>query len=73
MTGPFDALLAVHAEFHELVLAHQEALVRGDLAAARATIARLRAELTSHIRHEETKILPVVERAGGWSRIGDPR
>lgn len=73
MTGPFDSLLDLHHEFAEDLLLHQEALVRGDLAAARAGIEALAAKIEAHIVHEETKILPVVERAGGWSRIGDPR
>lgn len=73
MKGPFDSLLDVHAEFAEELLLHQEALVRGDLAEALVRIEALAARIGAHILHEETKILPVVERAGGWSRIGDPR
>lgn len=73
MSGPFDALLDLHHEFAEDLLRHQEALVRGDLGAALAEIRGLAARIEAHIVHEETKILPVVERAGGWSRIGDPR
>ena len=71
--GPFAALLDVHGDFIERLMRHQEALVRGDLAAARAEIAGLRRDIEAHIAHEEAKILPVIERAGSWSRIGDPR
>ena len=69
----FDPLLDEHEEFVETLLTHQEALVRGDLESGRDLIAQLQAMLHAHIRHEEEKLLPVLERGGGWGRIGDPR
>ena len=73
MRGPFQSLLDLHEDFADLLLSHQASLVRGDLAQARLEIESLATQIDAHARHEETKILPVLERAGGWSRIGDPR
>lgn len=73
MSEPFAALIAEHEEFLEALLAHQEALVRGDLDAARERIAGLQARLAEHIRLEEEQLLPVLEERGGWGRIGEPR
>ena len=69
----FRPFVEVHAEFLEAVLRHQEALVRGDVAAARAAIASLRDDLRTHIAREEERILPLLEARGGWGRAGDPR
>jgi iron-sulfur cluster repair protein YtfE (RIC family) len=73
MSSPFEPLLEAHEEFQDLLLLHQEALVRGDLTDARDKMEELRESLAEHIWHEEEKILPVLERGGGWSRLGDPR
>ncbi len=73
MSGPFQALLDAHEGFDESLLQHQEAMVRGDLKSARDLIAELQAELHAHIRHEEERLLPLLEERGGWGRIGEPR
>jgi iron-sulfur cluster repair protein YtfE (RIC family) len=73
MESPFQVLLDAHEGFDESLLQHQEALVRGDLASARELVAELQEELHTHIRHEEERLLPVLEERGGWSRIGEPR
>lgn len=73
MSEPFEVLLAAHDEFVEVLLEHQTALVRGDLESARDLIAGLQADLADHIRHEEERLLPVLEERGGWGRIGEPR
>ena len=73
MPSPFEPLLEAHEEFLDLLLLHQEALVRGDLTDARDKMEELRETLAEHVWHEEEKILPVLERAGEWSRNGDPR
>lgn len=69
----FAPFVAVHDEFAERLFRHQDALVRGDAKAARAELAALRAELVSHIEHEEARILPVLAARGGWGRAGDPQ
>jgi hypothetical protein len=69
----FAPFVAVHAEFVEALLRHQDALVRGDVAASRREIDSLRADLDAHIDREETRVLPVLEARGGWGRAGDPR
>lgn len=68
--GPF---VAVHAEFLEALMRHQEALVRSDLAAARREIGGLRDELRAHVGRENDVLLPILEARGGWGRAGDPR
>ena len=73
MSEHFEVLLAAHDDFLELLLDHQVAMVRGDLETARDLIAGLQADLAEHIRHEETRLLPLLEERGGWSRIGLPR
>jgi hemerythrin-like domain-containing protein len=73
MSEPFEVLLAAHDEFIEVLLMHQTSLVRGDLESARDLIAGLAADLDDHIRHEEERLLPLLEERGGWSRIGEPR
>jgi iron-sulfur cluster repair protein YtfE (RIC family) len=78
MSGSSDLLefapfVEVHADFREAVLRHQDALVRGDVAASRAEIERFAADLEDHMRQEETRILPVLETRGGWGRAGDPQ
>ena len=73
MTAPFAVLLDAHDDFLELLLEHQEALVRGDLESARDLIAGLHEDLDEHIRHEEERLLPLLESRGGWGRIGEPR
>jgi len=73
MDGPFQVLLDAHEGFEESLLEHQEAMVRGDLESARDLIAELQEELRVHIRHEEERLLPVLEERGGWGRIGEPR
>ncbi len=72
MTSAFQVFLDEHDDFEESLLAHQEALVRGDLESSLELLCGLRDALDAHIRHEEEKLLPVLERGGGWSRIGDP-
>lgn len=69
----FAPFVEVHAEFLDALLAHQEALVRGDLAAGRAAIEGLRRALGEHIERENGVVLPVLEARGGWGRAGDPR
>ena len=73
MDRPFQALLDAHDGFDESLLQHQEAMVRGDLESARDLIAELQSELHAHIRHEEERLLPLLEERGGWGRIGEPR
>ncbi len=73
MTEAFEALRDDHSELLESLLAHQEALVRGDLATARDLAGELHESLEAHARHEEERLLPVLEKGGGWSRIGEPR
>lgn len=73
MDGPFEVLLDAHEDFLESLLEHQEALVRGDLESARDLIALLQADLATHMRHEEERLLPLLEERGGWGRIGEPR
>ncbi len=73
MDSPFSVLLDAHDDFAEALLEHQEALVRGDLETARDTVSALQADLDQHIRHEEERLLPVLEARGGWGRIGEPR
>lgn len=76
---PFPALaefapfVEIHAEFLEALVAHQEALVRGDLRGGLDAIEGLRRALGEHIARENTVILPVLEARGGWGRAGDPR
>lgn len=70
--GEFQGLLDLHQDFAQALLAHQEALVRGDLADALVRARALEAELVGHIRLENEVLLPVLERGGGWSRIGAP-
>lgn len=69
----FEPFVAIHADFREAVLRHQEALVRGDVALARTLIERFQADLEDHARREETRILPVLASRGGWGRAGDPQ
>ena len=69
----FRPFVEVHAEFLEALLRHQEALVRGDVGAARAEITRLRDDLRAHIDRENGRILPLLEARGGWGRAGNPR
>lgn len=69
----FAPFVEVHDEFVERLLRHQDALVRGDAAAARALLRALRADLVSHIEREESRILPVLAARGGWGRAGDPQ
>lgn len=73
MREPFEVLLAAHDDFLEVLLDHQAALVRGDLESARDLITGLGEDLEVHVRHEEQRLLPVLEERGGWSRIGEPR
>ncbi len=73
MPSPFDPLLEAHEEFLDVLLLHQEGLVRGDLEDARDKIEELREELAAHIWHEEEKVLPIVERGGTAFRTGEPR
>lgn len=73
MTGHFQPFLDEHDDFLEMLLQHQEALVRHDVETASERIARLDADLQAHIRHEEEKLLPALEAAGGWTRIGHPQ
>jgi len=73
MDDPFRVLLDAHEGFDESLLEHQEAMVRGDLESARDLIAELQEELQIHIRHEEERLLPLLEERGGWGRIGEPR
>jgi len=73
MPEAFEALREEHSELLETLLAHQEALVRGDLASARDLAGELHEALEAHARHEEERLLPVLEKGGGWSRIGEPR
>ena len=73
MSEPFEVLLAAHDDFLEVLLDHQAALVRGDLESARDLITGLAEDLDIHVRHEEQRLLPVLEERGGWSRIGEPR
>ena len=73
MGGPFQVLIDAHDGFLELLLEHQEAMVRGDLESARDLIAELQGELQAHIRHEEERLIPLLEERGGWGRIGEPR
>ena len=73
MADPFQVLLDAHDGFADSLLQHQEAMVRGDLESARDLIAELQEDLHAHIRHEEERLLPVLEERGGWSRIGEPR
>ena len=69
----FEAFVAIHAEFIEALLRHQDALVRGDVDDARREIHQLRADLFDHAQREDDRILPVLEARGGWGRAGDPR
>lgn len=73
MSGHFQPFLDEHEDFLEMLLLHQEALVLGDLESANERLASLAVDLAAHIRHEEEKLLPVLEAAGGWSRIGAPQ
>ena len=68
----FQPLLDAHGDFAESLLSHQESLIRGDIGKACSTLRSLERELARHIAVEEDVLLPVVERGGGWTRIGNP-
>ncbi|MCE9636341.1 MAG: hemerythrin domain-containing protein [Planctomycetes bacterium] len=69
----FEAFVAIHAEFIEALLRHQDALVRGDVDDARREIHQLKADLFEHAQREDDHVLPLLETRGGWGRAGDPR
>ncbi len=60
----FLILLDVHAELNELFLQHQEALLAGDLVAARGRLLEFQRRLLGHMQAEEEVLLPVYARAG---------
>lgn len=53
----------VHERLEAIFLAHQDALVRGDLEGAQKALARYRAGLEQHIQDEETHLLPRYDAA----------
>src|SRR5437762_3971027 len=59
----FTSLLDTHAWLLELFLAHQEALLAGDLLLARQRLLDFKEGLQAHVRAEEGLLLPVYERA----------
>ncbi len=73
MSDAFDPLIAEHEDFVDALLAHQEALVRGDVKEGVRLIQELAADLDTHIEHEETVLIPIVEEGGTEFRIGVPR
>lgn len=72
MSDVLDPLLDLHEDFDERLHRHQEALVRTDLTMAKREIEALRDALRMHADDEERLLLPVLEAAGGWTRIGHP-
>jgi hemerythrin-like domain-containing protein len=60
----FTALLGVHAELDQLFLAHQEALVAGDLARALDALADFRRAFELHARQEDERMLPLFDFDG---------
>ena len=69
----FESFVAIHGEFVEALLRHQDALVRGDADEARREMDQLFADLSEHADREDERVLPVLEARGGWGRAGDPR
>ncbi|MBI2895085.1 MAG: hemerythrin domain-containing protein [Deltaproteobacteria bacterium] len=60
----FLKLVGVHERLSELFLLHQEALLAGDLALAKARLAEYELDLSAHMRAEEEILMPIYERAG---------
>ena len=69
----FQPLLDLHDDFEAALTDHQALLVEGDLAGGTARLEALQSDLAAHIAFENGHVLPLLESAGGWSRIGDPR
>lgn len=66
------ALSAQHERLAEMFRDHQVALLEGDRARARRSLAGFARGLRAHARHEEETLLPVYEKRVRRSRIGDP-
>ena len=64
MTATLQDMLGIHDQLEELFLSHQEALLEGNLAEARASLAAYRELLELHMRHEELVLLPRYQRLG---------
>jgi hypothetical protein len=64
--------MELHAELDDVFLLHQEALMELDFELAGDALAAYVRLLTTHMRHEETWILPIFDRAGPvprWPRV----
>jgi hypothetical protein len=65
-----DAMVAEHAEIDPLLERIDDAVAKGDAAAATTAVGQLAANLGAHMRHEENAALPLVATllgASGWA------
>ncbi|MCZ6692078.1 MAG: hemerythrin domain-containing protein [Planctomycetota bacterium] len=69
----FLELLGIHESLLAMFGRHQEALVSGNLEAARSILERFDSEIREHIRLEDGTLIPIFEERAGAIPGGDPK